>query len=260
MFQSNPLLGLATPCGGGPGISASLAQLLHIVSQLELSPWGPDAVPPRSHVLSSFRPHCHQAVSLRRDEPEPEEQRLRYVRDYDFKVVHDQVEDGQEEMVQSAAFVFDDEQETVKYLPLLRMNCTKRGKGMRCDLAFSGVLSILYHATCKYMHPALAVIKFLTDDSTCCCCCCCCAWYDKTSRWGVWQLHYHAADILCASAAEGWLPCDPLSKDLLAGRGVWKTTLGLDASPWANGSATEAELTAEEERASQLRGNVGGDE
>ena len=67
-----------------------------------------------------------------RDEPEPEEQRLRYVRDYDFKVMHDQVEDGQEEMVQSAAFVFDDEQDTVKYLPLLRMNCAKRGKGMRC--------------------------------------------------------------------------------------------------------------------------------
>ena len=53
------------------------------------------------------------------------------MRDYDFKVMHDQVEEGQEEMVQSAAFAFDEDQETVKYLPLLRMTCTKRGKGMR---------------------------------------------------------------------------------------------------------------------------------
>lgn len=99
------------------------------------------------------------------------------MRDYDFKVVHDQVEDGQEEMVQSAAFVFDDEQETVKYLPLLRMNCTKRGKGMRCELALRTALSILYHAQqAASTGPGQLSGSSNPNDSTCCCC----AWHDRT--------------------------------------------------------------------------------
>ena len=42
------------------------------------------------------------------------------------------LQDGQQGLLQHAVFIFDDTDNVVKYLPIIRMTLQKRGKGRRC--------------------------------------------------------------------------------------------------------------------------------